>query len=46
VLSHVLLQEDRDHAEAQRVLTAILQGDPGHAQARHNLEVLRSRMRP
>ncbi len=40
-LSHVLLHEDRDHAAAERVLLAILDRDPGHAQARQNLEVLR-----
>ena len=43
LLSHVLLQEDRDHAEAERVLGEILQQQPGHEQARHNLQVLRQR---
>ncbi len=40
-LSHVLLREDRDRAGAERVLLEILARDPAHAQARHNLEVLR-----
>jgi tetratricopeptide (TPR) repeat protein len=40
-LSHVLLREDRDHAEAERVLLEILARDPGQVQAKQNLEVLR-----
>jgi tetratricopeptide (TPR) repeat protein len=40
-LSHVLLREDRDHAAAEKVLLEILDRDPGHVQARQNLEVLR-----
>jgi GT2 family glycosyltransferase/tetratricopeptide (TPR) repeat protein len=40
-LSHVLLQEDRDHPAAQRVLEEILKRDPQHAQALHNLALLR-----
>jgi hypothetical protein len=40
-LSHVLLREDRDRAAAEKVLLEILKLDPGHAQAKQNLEVLR-----
>jgi glycosyltransferase involved in cell wall biosynthesis/tetratricopeptide (TPR) repeat protein len=43
LLTHVLLQEDRDHAGAERVLMEVLRRDPNHAQARHNLQVLRQR---
>jgi tetratricopeptide (TPR) repeat protein len=39
--SHVLLREDRDHASAERLLLQILNLDPGHVQARQNLDVLR-----
>jgi hypothetical protein len=42
-LSHVLLQEDRQPDAAERVLEKILSCEPGHAQARQNLEVLRRR---
>jgi glycosyltransferase involved in cell wall biosynthesis/tetratricopeptide (TPR) repeat protein len=42
-LSHVLLQEDRDHAAAEGLLCDILAHDPGHAQARQNLLALRRR---
>jgi tetratricopeptide (TPR) repeat protein len=42
-LSHALLQEDRDHAEAERVLREILLREPGNVQGRQNLEVLRRR---
>jgi predicted O-linked N-acetylglucosamine transferase (SPINDLY family)/GT2 family glycosyltransferase len=41
-LSHALLQEDRDHDAAERVLLEILERDPQHAQARHNLDLLRA----
>jgi GT2 family glycosyltransferase/tetratricopeptide (TPR) repeat protein len=40
VLSHVLLQDGKDLAAAERVLREILMLDPGNAQARHNLGVL------
>jgi len=39
VLSHALLQEGRDYPAAERTLHDRL--DPSHAEARHNLEVLR-----
>ena len=42
-LSHLLLEEDHDHAEAQRILEEVLRRSPGHAQAGANLEALRSR---
>ena len=41
VLSHALLQEGRDHEAAEQTLHDILRLDPSHAEARHNLEVLR-----
>ena len=41
VLSHALLQEGRDYAAAEQTLHDILRLDPSHAEARHNLEVLR-----
>jgi tetratricopeptide (TPR) repeat protein len=40
ILSHVLLQEDRDPDAAERALRAVLELEPQHAQARHNLAVL------
>jgi glycosyltransferase involved in cell wall biosynthesis/predicted Zn-dependent protease len=40
VLSHVLLQEGRDPAAAERALGAVLELAPGHAEARHNLALL------
>jgi predicted Zn-dependent protease len=43
-LSNALLQEDRDHAEAERVLQEILMRNPGDANTRQNLQVLRRRM--
>jgi hypothetical protein len=39
-LSYVLLREDGDHVAAEKVLLQILAREPGHAQARQNLEVL------
>jgi hypothetical protein len=42
-LSHVLLQEGTDPAAAERVLHAILEKDPGNAEAQHNLKVLLGR---
>jgi GT2 family glycosyltransferase/tetratricopeptide (TPR) repeat protein len=45
LLSHVLLQEDRDHAAAERALRDILALDPLNAEARHNLAVLLSSWR-
>jgi tetratricopeptide (TPR) repeat protein len=39
-LSHALLQEDRDHVEADRVLREILARDPGNVDARQNLDLL------
>jgi GT2 family glycosyltransferase/tetratricopeptide (TPR) repeat protein len=40
ILTHVLLQEGRDWAAAERALRGVLELDPGNAQARQNLEVL------
>src|SRR5260370_6572497 len=40
VLSHALLQEDRDLAATHHALRAVLAMDPGHAEARQNLDVL------
>jgi hypothetical protein len=44
LLSYVLLQEDRDHAAAERLLLDILALDPANATARQNLAVLRLRL--
>jgi Tfp pilus assembly protein PilF len=41
VLSHALLQEGRDPNAAERALHAVLELDPGNAEARTNLAVLR-----
>jgi GT2 family glycosyltransferase/predicted Zn-dependent protease len=43
VLSHVLLQEGRDWAAAERALRDILDLAPDHAEARNNLSVLLQR---
>lgn len=40
ILSHVLLQEGRDWDFAEQVLRGILELEPGHAEARQNLEIL------
>ncbi len=40
VLSHVLLQEGRDWAGAERALRDVLRLDPNHKEARHNLDLL------
>jgi hypothetical protein len=40
VLSHVLLQEGRDLAGAEKALRDVLALDPNHAEARVNLAVL------
>ncbi len=40
LLSHVLLQEDRDLAAAEDVLRQIIRLNPLNAEARHNLKVL------
>jgi GT2 family glycosyltransferase/predicted Zn-dependent protease len=40
LLSHALLQEGRDWHAAERVLRELLQLNPEHAEARHNLRVL------
>jgi GT2 family glycosyltransferase/tetratricopeptide (TPR) repeat protein len=40
LLSHVLLQEGRDWAAAERALRDLLALDPDNAEARHNLAVL------
>jgi hypothetical protein len=40
LLSHVLLQENRDLPAAERVLRDVLRLDPGNAEAKHNLTVL------
>jgi glycosyltransferase involved in cell wall biosynthesis/Tfp pilus assembly protein PilF len=43
LLSHVLLQEGRDWEAAERTLLDVLVLDPGHVEARHNLQLLRQR---
>ena len=43
ILSHVLLEEGRDWAAAANVLHGVLELDPQHWEAQHNLAVLRSR---
>jgi glycosyltransferase involved in cell wall biosynthesis len=40
LLSHCLLQEDKDRLAAERALRDILALDPDHQEARHNLAVL------
>jgi FkbM family methyltransferase len=40
VLSHVLLREGRDPAATEAALRGVLALCPGHAEARHNLDVL------
>jgi hypothetical protein len=40
ILTHVLLQEGRDWAAAERALRDVLALDPGHAEARQNLDLL------
>src|SRR5262249_23051971 len=40
LLSHVLLQEGRDWAAAERALAEVLALDPGDREAQHNLRVL------
>jgi GT2 family glycosyltransferase/tetratricopeptide (TPR) repeat protein len=45
ILSHILLQEGRDPRAALSALQAILALDPSHAEARHNLAVLLSKMK-
>jgi tetratricopeptide (TPR) repeat protein len=40
-LTHVLLQEGVDLVAAEQALRAVLALDPGHSEARHNLEVFR-----
>jgi tetratricopeptide (TPR) repeat protein len=40
ILTHVLLQEGRDWDTAERALRDVLALDPGHREARQNLEVL------
>ncbi len=44
VLSHVLLQEGRDLAAAERALVDVLALNPEHAEARRNLAILRRQM--
>jgi GT2 family glycosyltransferase len=46
ILSHVLLQEGRDWGAAERALLEVLALAPDHAEARHNLAVLRATARP
>jgi tetratricopeptide (TPR) repeat protein len=43
LLSRALLQEGRDWEAAERALTAVLERQPGHAEAEGNLRVLRER---
>jgi Flp pilus assembly protein TadD len=45
VLSYALLQEGADSAAAERALLKVLELDPGNAEARHNLGVLRAQNR-
>ena len=45
ILSRALLQEDRDLPAAEQALSAVLSLCPEHAEARHNLAVLRDRFR-
>jgi tetratricopeptide (TPR) repeat protein len=44
VRSHVLLQEGKDRSGAHATLRRILELDPNHAQARHNLALLNREM--
>jgi GT2 family glycosyltransferase/tetratricopeptide (TPR) repeat protein len=47
ILSHALLQEGKDLAAAEQALRDVLILDPGHSEARHNLNlVLRNQNRP
>ncbi|MGL4555795.1 MAG: glycosyltransferase, partial [Gemmataceae bacterium] len=46
LLSYALLQEDCDRPAAERCLEDILRLDPHHAEARHNLGVLRGQPEP
>jgi tetratricopeptide (TPR) repeat protein len=46
LLSYVHLQEGRDPDAAEQALQKILDLDPGNAEARHNLEVLRQQLTP
>jgi cytochrome c-type biogenesis protein CcmH/NrfG len=41
LLTHVLLQEGRDLGDAEAAFHEVLDLDPGHAEARHNLQLLR-----
>jgi GT2 family glycosyltransferase/predicted Zn-dependent protease len=43
LLSHILLQDNRDPAAAETVLREVIALDPGNGEARHNLSVLLSR---
>jgi glycosyltransferase involved in cell wall biosynthesis/SAM-dependent methyltransferase len=45
VLSYTFLQEGKDWQAAERALLAVLELDPDHKEARHNLAVLRSQKR-
>jgi tetratricopeptide (TPR) repeat protein len=45
ILTHVLLQEGTDPEAAERALKAVLELEPGNAQARHNLALLRAQRR-
>jgi tetratricopeptide (TPR) repeat protein len=45
LLSHVLLQEDRDLLAAEKALHDVLEIDPSNAEARHNLAVLSRKQR-
>jgi tetratricopeptide (TPR) repeat protein len=44
ILSHVLLQEGRDWAAAEKALRDVLALDPNHAEAKRNLELLRRQL--
>jgi tetratricopeptide (TPR) repeat protein len=46
LLSHVSLQEGRDWKAAETALLAILELDPQHKEAQHNLAVLHQQQRP
>jgi tetratricopeptide (TPR) repeat protein len=45
LLAHALLQEDRDHAAAERALRDVLQRDPRHAESWRDLAALLRRQR-
>ena len=44
LLSHALLQEDKDLGAAERALRRVLELSPGSTEARHNLRILNARL--